>query len=664
MKYNKNEVTGKMRDRIILQNVNRSRSLTGFASESWADTATIWAFAESKLPGSNETIIDGKNTAKNVCDFTIRYISTITEESRVVWGDKLYQVKNIKVSHDRRFISFQGVFYDSYILTGVNVAAAVTGIATTSANLKLIMSVIGQANAIASAIGEIVTAQQGLVEVASSVVANGTSTADVTKVISIDSSIAASANVSAAATITQNIASSVQAAATSTADVQLIKVLESSVTADATATSAIDVIQQGLVTFEASVTATGTVTADVLRIATLESSSSTTADTTAIASLTKVLEASATATAQTSSNAQLTLAVNASATATANTSADAQISYTVNAAADATAQTSADAFITRIISADATATANSSAEAGIGVTFVAAAVATATSTNADLFRTATMAASVSAAATLTNATLTNVLKVAASVSAAATVSATLTSADADAVAFFARVTTAGGTLTSTEQSAVDTLVKSLKSNGIWSKMIAIYPVVGASAAACAQNLKSSSFTGTFTGCTFASTGVTPNGTSGFMDTNCNPNLFTSWHKSIYSRTTNTTGRDMGIDAYDLILSLGGTIYSRFGSSNVVTSNADSKGFYISTEAPTLSHKLFKNGSQLGSTQSFNGIYPNYKIFIGAISDANVANYFSSRQFAFASIGDGLTDTEAGNLNTAVQAFQTSLSRNV
>jgi SPP1 family predicted phage head-tail adaptor len=312
MKYNKNEVTGKMRDRIILQNVNRSRSLTGFASESWADTATIWAFAESKLPGSNETIIDGKNTAKNVCDFTIRYISTITEESRVVWGDKLYQVKNLKVSHDRRFISFQGIFYDSYILTGVNVAASVTGIATTSANLKLIMSVIGQANAIASAIGEITTAQQGLVEVASSVVANGTSTANVTKVIPINSSVAASANVSGAATIVQNIASSVQAAATSTSDVQLTKVLETSVTANATATSAIDVIQQGLVTFEASVTATGTATADILRIATLQSSATTTADTSAIASLTKVLEANATATAQTSSDAQITIPVNAS----------------------------------------------------------------------------------------------------------------------------------------------------------------------------------------------------------------------------------------------------------------------------------------------------------------------------------------------------------------
>jgi SPP1 family predicted phage head-tail adaptor len=194
MKYNKNEVTGKMRDRIILQNVNRSRSLTGFASESWADTATIWAFAESKLPGSNETIIDGKNTAKNVCDFTIRYISTITEESRVVWGDKLYQVKNLKVSHDRRFISFQGVFYDSYILRGVNVDASVNGIGTTSANLKLIMSVIGQANASAS------------------------TTATITKIIEVSSLVNANASLSGDINFVQKAQASLLATGTTTAD--------------------------------------------------------------------------------------------------------------------------------------------------------------------------------------------------------------------------------------------------------------------------------------------------------------------------------------------------------------------------------------------------------------------------------------------------------------
>ena len=96
--------------------------------------------------------------------------------------------------------------------------------------------------------------------------------------------------------------------------------------------------------------------------------------------------------------------------------------------------------------------------------------------------------------------------------------------DADAQAFFDRVSTAGGSLSITEKSAVNQLVLDLKSYSIWTKMKAIYPMVGASAAACAQNLVSSSFTGTFNGgVTYASTGITGNGTSGFMNTTLSPN---------------------------------------------------------------------------------------------------------------------------------------------
>jgi hypothetical protein len=65
MKYNKNEIIGRMRDRITIQNVTRSKSDTGYASESWADLTTVWANAESKLPPSNETVIDGNNTAQD-----------------------------------------------------------------------------------------------------------------------------------------------------------------------------------------------------------------------------------------------------------------------------------------------------------------------------------------------------------------------------------------------------------------------------------------------------------------------------------------------------------------------------------------------------------------------------------------------------------------------
>jgi hypothetical protein len=58
--------------------------------------------------------------------------------------------------------------------------------------------------------------------------------------------------------------------------------------------------------------------------------------------------------------------------------------------------------------------------------------------------------------------------------------------------------------------------------------------------------------------------------------------------------------------------------------------------------------------------------PTTNVIIGAAQDATLGTYgeFSNRQYAFASIGDGLTDTQASNLYTAVQAFQVSLSRNV
>jgi len=127
----------------------------------------------------------------------------------------------------------------------------------------------------------------------------------------------------------------------------------------------------------------------------------------------------------------------------------------------------------------------------------------------------------------------------------------IASFDADAVAFFNRVTTAGGTLSLTEKQAVNQLVLDLKANSLWTSMKAIYPMVGASAAACAQNLKSSSFTGNFNGgWTFASTGITGNGSTGYFDTTFNPNTsitdINSAHLSIYSRTTTgASGVDIG-----------------------------------------------------------------------------------------------------------------------
>jgi hypothetical protein len=257
--------------------------------------------------------------------------------------------------------------------------------------------------------------------------------------------------------------------------------------------------------------------------------------------------------------------------------------------------------------------------------------------------------------------------------------------DVDALAFFAKVTAAGGTLSATERLAIDTLVKQMKADGIWTKMKAIYPMVGASAAACAQNLKSSSFTGTFNGgWTFASTGVTPNGTSAFMDTSLNMSSNLSQnnlHLSYYSRTTTANNaQEVGVNntaaavynpQYGLIVrnAIGNTSSSTFGNYNLnnasVANLASSAYFALGTRTSNILNKLYRNGSAIATDTTTNiSNALSFNFYIGASNGGGAAFQFSNKQCAFASIGDGLNDTEVSNFYDAVQAMQVTLSRQV
>ena len=256
--------------------------------------------------------------------------------------------------------------------------------------------------------------------------------------------------------------------------------------------------------------------------------------------------------------------------------------------------------------------------------------------------------------------------------------------DAEAQAFFDRVAAAGGTLSATEKTATNQLVLDMKAAGIWTSMNAVYPMVGASAAACAQNLVSSSFTGSFTsGWTFASTGVTPNGVSAYMDTNLNQsgNLTPSNnHISIYSRTDiNGTVSPLNLQCdcgiTDFIAFSFSQIQSRLngnfnyenGSQTPSGANANSLGMFLGSSISSTSGKSYKNGNLfVSSTTSQSRTMFNNNIFIAATNNRTIgaAVQFSIRQYAFASIGDGLNDTQASNFYTSVQTFQTTLSRQV
>jgi hypothetical protein len=75
-------------------------------------------------------------------------------------------------------------------------------------------------------------------------------------------------------------------------------------------------------------------------------------------------------------------------------------------------------------------------------------------------------------------------------------------------------------------------------------------------------------------------------------------------------------------------------------------------------------KGYKNGI-LKITGAVNSNAAPTQIFIiGAYNSNGVAAYYSAKQCAFASIGDGLTDAEALALYNAVQNFNTTLARQV
>lgn len=80
---------------------------------------------------------------------------------------------------------------------------------------------------------------------------------------------------------------------------------------------------------------------------------------------------------------------------------------------------------------------------------------------------------------------------------------------------------------------------------------------------------------------------------------------------------------------------------------------------------TISIIQYKNNSILGTYTTNSGTPPATAVFVGAGNGGvNGANNFVNGQIAFASIGDGLTDQQESDYYSAVQAFQTTLSRNV
>jgi hypothetical protein len=251
----------------------------------------------------------------------------------------------------------------------------------------------------------------------------------------------------------------------------------------------------------------------------------------------------------------------------------------------------------------------------------------------------------------------------------------ISSIDPDAQAFLTAAAITDPTIT----SAIDTLVVQLKADGIWTKMKALYPFVGGTASTHKWNLKNpldtdAAFRLVFNGgWTHSATGATPNGTNAFANTflNTSTQLTLNSHSfGVYSRTNNTTTNLVyGVTVTDLtsILTnnLGAGNFVSGGLSNLFTYTANpSTSLIMASRTSNIIFRGFRAGVFLNQNINSISSLPNFTFYLGARNTTNIAQFFNVHQLAFSFIGDGLTDTEAGNLYTAVQAFQTTLSRQV
>jgi len=233
--------------------------------------------------------------------------------------------------------------------------------------------------------------------------------------------------------------------------------------------------------------------------------------------------------------------------------------------------------------------------------------------------------------------------------------------------------------------AINNLVINLKYAGLWTKMRALYPMVGGTANTHKYNLKDPrdldaayrlNFQGTWT---HNSDGAKPNGVSGtYADTFLNPSTTlsqTNGHISYYSFTESAGENGLeigqgfagGADVGECLLAVrwGDNNFYGFWHHKAVsggggTTNNTSRGFYLVTRTTATTN--FKNGSQTRTGGTGDATTGNFSFYLAAQNNGTTSYRNGSRGCSFSSIGDTLSASEAATFSRIVNTFQGQLKR--
>jgi hypothetical protein len=250
--------------------------------------------------------------------------------------------------------------------------------------------------------------------------------------------------------------------------------------------------------------------------------------------------------------------------------------------------------------------------------------------------------------------------------------------DFDAYAFV----DAAGITDATQQVAINNLVIGLKGVGLWTKMAAVYPLVGGTAFSHKWNLKDprdldAAYRILWSGAiTHDSNGIFTN-SGGFGDTRFAPftalaDPLQSNHLSLYNNRGNiftgladmgnTNNNQNGMVITVKYVGSDPTYFSAYNASATLVANTVQNGLYVATRTSTAQSNYYRRGGQTDNVSNTSSPSASPRTANIYLLQSNPAFGSGTKAMAFATIGLGLTQTDVDNYYTVVQAYQTTLGR--
>jgi hypothetical protein len=241
----------------------------------------------------------------------------------------------------------------------------------------------------------------------------------------------------------------------------------------------------------------------------------------------------------------------------------------------------------------------------------------------------------------------------------------------------------GGSVSPTRQGAVDTLIKGLKADGVWSKLDRLWLLAAENSQAALTDLVGLTLATAVGSPTFTTdrgyTGTDATLATNYIDSGFNPTAgvtFTqnSAHISAWcvgNVASVNGGMLLGNDA-DAAGANANNILDTFTDGNVyarINDNASSgsqgapasrQGHWIANRSGASASQLYNNGANFSSPNATSGAPTNSNMYILSENDFTTSRYGTPNQVAMASMGGSLSSTDASNFYSRLRTYMTAV----